>query len=396
MKRKTIQLLMVWIVALVLSVPGSVPVLAAPGDMAALVRLYEGFRGDVSNPEEVISSYYLKPFTEKKVTSGVDIKQERETLKRVFSLTGVKMITEATMVIREGNSKTPFQVFVMNGRKMLLQMSPLDKQKNKFKVEVFKDEQSPKSLFGGTIFLPQAKSTALGFEDSAGRIYFLSFHRREDFPASSSKVAKKASHTKKPKLLKKADPIYPDVAKKSKVQGKVMVEATTNLEGEVVKAVAIKGPELLKQAAVDAVKKWKYAPFVVNGVKEPVSFTVLINFRLQDDGKERPPLDISSIERPKLIKKVAPKYPREALKKRISGKVVLEAVVDTRGIVEKVNLVDGIKELNQAAIDALKQWKYKPFIKDGVKRRVRFTVIVKFHLHRDKKKENKPKENKQK
>jgi protein TonB len=384
--------MLVWFMALVFFGCTPQPLDAASGDAAVRVRLYEGFRGGAPDPGGVTSSYYLKPLEGKDVTSGASVEREKGALKRVFSLTGVKFVTEATMVLRKGRDSSPFQVIIMNGRKMLVQLSLAHHAKDKFRVEVFKDEKPPRSLFRGTIFLPRAKSTALGFEDSEGKIYFLSFHRHENPAPGPYKTTEKISHTKqpqrlkkarhikKPMLLRKADPIYPDTAKKAKVSGKVVVEGTTNLAGDVVKAEAVEGPGLLKQAAVDAVKQWKYSPYIVDGVKEPVSFTVVLNFRLEDDGQAQKPLQLSSKEAPKVIKKVEPKYPKEAIKKGLGGKVVLEPVVDETGNVISVDVVDGIPGLNEAAAAALKQWKFKPFILNGRAKKVRFTVVVQFKL----------------
>jgi protein TonB len=99
----------------------------------------------------------------------------------------------------------------------------------------------------------------------------------------------------------------------------------------------------------------------------------------KDKDKKQPPV-ISARERPKLIKKVNPKYPKEALKKGIQGKVVLEATIDKNGNVVGAVIIDGHSLLNKAALEAIKQWKYKPFVKNGVKKPVRFTVVMHFKL----------------
>jgi TonB family protein len=66
-----------------------------------------------------------------------------------------------------------------------------------------------------------------------------------------------------------------------------------------------------------------------------------------------------------LVKKVAPIYPPLAKQVRIQGKVRLKAVISKTGMVESVNVVSGHPLLVQAAVDAVKQWQYKPFLADG-------------------------------
>ncbi len=66
-----------------------------------------------------------------------------------------------------------------------------------------------------------------------------------------------------------------------------------------------------------------------------------------------------------LVKKVEPIYPPLAKQVRIQGKVKVQVVISKTGMVESVNVVSGHPLLVQAAIDAVKQWQYKPFLADG-------------------------------
>jgi len=66
-----------------------------------------------------------------------------------------------------------------------------------------------------------------------------------------------------------------------------------------------------------------------------------------------------------LVKKVAPVYPPLAKQARIQGKVKLQAVISKTGRVDSVNVLSGHPLLVQAAVDAVKQWQYKPFLVDG-------------------------------
>ena len=66
-----------------------------------------------------------------------------------------------------------------------------------------------------------------------------------------------------------------------------------------------------------------------------------------------------------LVKKVKPEYPSAALSQKVQGRVIARAVVSEIGDVETVELFSGDPVLANAAAEAVKQWKFKPFIHDG-------------------------------
>jgi len=76
-------------------------------------------------------------------------------------------------------------------------------------------------------------------------------------------------------LLIKTPPVYPPEAKAAKVQGTVVLEGTISKTGSIENLRVISGPDMLQQAALDAVKTWRYKPYLVNG--EPVEVVTTIN-----------------------------------------------------------------------------------------------------------------------
>ncbi len=72
------------------------------------------------------------------------------------------------------------------------------------------------------------------------------------------------------KLIKRVEPVYPEIAKQTGVSGIVMLEVLVNEEGMVENVRVIRGYPLLDQAAIDAVRQWRYAPTTLNGVAVPV------------------------------------------------------------------------------------------------------------------------------
>jgi TonB family protein len=89
------------------------------------------------------------------------------------------------------------------------------------------------------------------------------------------------SPVQQPRLIKKVEPIYPKVALMSRTQGRVIIEAVTDIYGRVIKTTMISGHPLLKTAAVEAVRQWVYEPYIIDGIPRPVIFTVNVNFTLQ-------------------------------------------------------------------------------------------------------------------
>jgi TonB family protein len=87
------------------------------------------------------------------------------------------------------------------------------------------------------------------------------------------------------------------------------------------------------------------------------------------------------VKAPVLVSKVEPIYSEEARRARISGIVILEAMVDKSGNVTDINILKPLPfGLDQAAIDAVKQWKFKPATKNGEPVDVAFNLTVNFKL----------------
>jgi protein TonB len=85
------------------------------------------------------------------------------------------------------------------------------------------------------------------------------------------------------------------------------------------------------------------------------------------------------VEAPRLLVQVAPEYPESAVPLHVQGVVGLEAYVATDGSVERVEVVRALHPLlDQAAADAVRQWRYSPLVLDGVPRRFAVTLRVRF------------------
>ena len=188
---------------------------------------------------------------------------------------------------------------------------------------------------------------------------------------------------KPPKLVKTVQPVYPEEARKAGVEGVVILQARTDVEGKVKDVMVLRSVPVLDKAAIEAVRTWVYEPMTIDGQPKEAVFTTTVRFTLSDKkpaGPEGEPAKTGEVLVPKLIKRVDPVYPDAARKAGIEGIVLLEATTDEQGNVAKVRVLKSVPELDQAAIDALKQWKYEPMIVEGKAKGVVFTVTIKLTL----------------
>jgi TonB family protein len=152
---------------------------------------------------------------------------------------------------------------------------------------------------------------------------------------------------------------------------------------------------ILEEAAIEAVKEWKYTPTLLSGMPVPVMSTVTVIFQLKEtpvageaqnfpsetrtSGRE--PIRVgANVQESKLIRRVEPIYPDLAMRARVQGQVVLVINVDEEGNVTDIKVASGHPLLNEAAVNAVRQWKYSPTLMNGVPVPVIATVTVVFNL----------------
>lgn len=84
-------------------------------------------------------------------------------------------------------------------------------------------------------------------------------------------------------------PVYPPDAKKAHIQGTVVLHVTINKKGKVEQIDVVSGPQELQQSSVDAVRTWKYKPFLLNGEPVAVNTEISVVYSLSDDSAKVPP-----------------------------------------------------------------------------------------------------------
>jgi protein TonB len=97
----------------------------------------------------------------------------------------------------------------------------------------------------------------------------------------------------------------------------------------------------------------------------------------------QPPAPVRAAELPVVPRKVVdvhPVYPEVARAARVEGTVILEAVLDTGGRVTQLRVLRSVPLLDQAALDAVRQWRYSPSVYYGRAVSVLMTITVRFTL----------------
>ena len=167
-------------------------------------------------------------------------------------------------------------------------------------------------------------------------------------------------------------------------------------------ALRMAGEALVRDAA-GALRRWTYDP----PAKGPLAFTVTFSFRPGADATSSqnasvPPAGVTSvanvatasttpgglqpvrvggqIKAPTQIRKVQPSYPLEAQAAKVQGIVILEAIIGVDGRVTDARVLRSVPLLDQAAVDAVKQWEYTPTLLNGVPTPIIMTVTVTFNL----------------
>ncbi len=171
-------------------------------------------------------------------------------------------------------------------------------------------------------------------------------------------------------------------------------------------AVRVAAEGFVREAA-SALRRWQYDP----PAKGPLSFSVAFAFK--PDGETQstqlatavpppsagaagsagtalaPPRPVDGVQpvrvggqikAPTLVKQVPPVYPPLAQSARVQGVVIAEAVIDGAGRVVDVRILRSVPLLDQAALEAVKQWEYTPTLLNGVPTPIVMTVTVSFNL----------------
>jgi len=194
-------------------------------------------------------------------------------------------------------------------------------------------------------------------------------------------------------LLTKPAPVYPEEAKVAHVQGAVVLHAIISKTGTVENLHVISGSAMLVNSAIDAVQQWTYKPYLLNGQPVEVETSITVNYTLADSTTvvgQSPAADDASagveqiggdVKGPVIIYEPEPEYTAEAKKAKFSGFVTVSIIVDKNGIPQNVHVTRGVGlGLDEKAVEAVKQYKFKPATENGKPVAVYLNVEVNFEI----------------
>ncbi len=209
--------------------------------------------------------------------------------------------------------------------------------------------------------------------------------------ADSSEIFESKEVDVKPHLIDIVPPVYPEKAKKKKIEGIVTLQIVVNVDGSVSDVNVLEGPEVFHQALIDAALQFRFRPAKHNGKAVPVRMIMATEFSDTMKQQTTPPAsgDADSSEvfeykevevKPHPLDLATPVYPEKARKERIEGKMSLKLLVNVDGSVSDVNVLEGPEIFHQAAIDAISQSRFKPAEHNGKVVPVWMVMPIEFSL----------------
>ena len=144
------------------------------------------------------------------------------------------------------------------------------------KVEMIKEEEAPPPMTAGVVGGVPGGVPGGSMNGVMGGII--------GNPALIPKVAvqriRVSSGVTQGMVIRRVEPVYPPIAKTARVQGTVILQAVIGKDGTIQNLHVVSGHPLLTQAALDAVKQWRYRPYILNGDPVEVDTQVEVHFTL--------------------------------------------------------------------------------------------------------------------
>lgn len=411
-------------IGMILGLALLVPLLQSQGldeinvvEMSWALRCYQGFRpGTTTTPETAVLPY-SKPAIFDNLGKDEDLVKERDIIKSTFNLTNVLPISQRELWLRENEATGLIQIIREGENTLSIELERLDSSWLHYRITVYETNADTKAIMRSAFTIPSTMTlkdaVVFGFEDSTRSPFFLSLRitnlyaegtearKTGERPLAEKRYAMAAAgrkdewtqrvtafeegavvcrgEIKPPQLKSVVEPEYSENAVKNGIEGVVILELKVNEAGRVVDAMVLRSIPELDQAALDAVKKRTYEPLLVEGRPKTCVFASTVKFSLDIlKAAKGEPTKKPNITAPGLYYYIPPVYPEAARAKGIGGTVILSVTLDNGGNVVAARALQSIPELDHAAIDAVKQWKYEPMLLNGSPRGVVFTVTVEF------------------
>jgi TonB family protein len=206
---------------------------------------------------------------------------------------------------------------------------------------------------------------------------------------------------------------YPEAALKAGIEGAVELRAVISSHGKTQELTLVKGDPVFATPAVQAIRKWRFHPVLVNGKRVQTAYTLQVRFvpslqeAVTDLKIESPPEDVpaagelqadaefdtpeghvyrvskqSGVVAPKIIYQRDPELSEKARELEEQGTVTISLIVGTDGKPRNLKVeCSSALDLNEKALEGVKDWRFRPAMKDGEPVMVEVSVGVDFYLY---------------
>lgn len=174
-------------------------------------------------------------------------------------------------------------------------------------------------------------------------------------PCSTSPLSRIGGDVSSPIVLFHVDPQFSEQARAAKFGGVVLVNLTLDICGRPQNVHVLRGVGMgLDESAVNAVKQYMFKPAMEDGKPVPVQLNVEVNFQIF----QPPP--------PVVLHSVPLELTEEARQNKVSGTILVALTVDTHGNPQNVHVLRGVgMGMDERAVEAVKQYRFEPFVEDG-------------------------------
>src|SRR5271163_433333 len=147
------------------------------------------------------------------------------------------------------------------------------------KVQMIKEEEAPPDLGAGGV--PGGVPGGIPGGSTGGVIGGILSSTHVDVPkVATPQRVRVSTGVSTGLLIRKVQPNYPQLAKQARIQGQVVLQAEISKDGTIQNLQLISGHPMLAPAAIEAVKQWRYKPYLLNGEPVAVETQVVVNFSL--------------------------------------------------------------------------------------------------------------------
>jgi TonB family protein len=228
-----------------------------------------------------------------------------------------------------------------------------------------------------------------------------------DSPSYSKAHSAEDGEMVEPLPIRLINPVYPKKVKKKKMHGRIVLSATIGMDGAVKDVSVVSGDPAVIDAALKAVRRWRYLPAMRNGEFIETTQEVKLDYDFgknasQPDEREpgtlsEPPQNLleeisdaklfrvgpgTGISPPRALSAPDPEYTDEARRLRFRGEILLCVVVGADGRPRNIWVARPLGHgLDRSAVETIRGWKFSPAEKDGIPVSAVVSVEMSFNLY---------------